>query len=89
MRVLDFELDPSTIRHAGTTLTLQVVNEGPTIHNVKVRDEAGTVLMGSRDLREGESEIVSGTLPGAGSYTFFCSLPGHESLGIKGTLEVE
>ena len=72
----------------GTTVTLAVTNDGPTVHNVKVRDEAGTILLETKDLREGESETVSADIP-AGSYVMFCSLPGHESLGTKGTLEVD
>lgn len=85
--VRDFTLDPGTLTVTGTTVALAVTNEGPTIHNVKVRDESGTVLFGSRELREGESETVTSEVA-PGSYVLFCSLPGHESLGIKGTLTV-
>ena len=85
--VRDFELDPGTVSVTGTTVTLAVTNDGPTVHNVKVRDQSGTVLFGSRDLREGESETVTSEVE-PGSYVLFCSLPGHESLGIKGTLTV-
>jgi Copper binding proteins, plastocyanin/azurin family. len=45
------------------------------------------VKFATRDLRPGETETISGTLT-PGSYVTFCSLPGHESLGIKGTLTV-
>lgn len=85
--VKDFTLDPTTVMTAGT-VTLAVTNEGPTLHNVAIRDDAGTVLGTTADLREGESEALTVELP-AGTYTLFCSLPGHESLGIKGTLTVE
>ena len=71
----------------GTTVTLAVTNDGPTVHNVIVRDDAGTILLGTKDLRPGESETISGEIP-AGSYVMFCSLTGHESLGTQGTLEV-
>ncbi len=87
IEVRDFELDPGTVSVTGTTVALAVTNEGPTVHNVKVRDESGAVLFGSRDLREGESETVTSDVA-PGSYVLFCSLPGHESLGIKGTLTV-
>jgi plastocyanin len=87
IRVLDFKLDPATLSVTGTTLALSVANAGPTVHNVTVRDAAGTVLFGSKDLREGEAEtIVHAIAPG--TYVLFCSLPGHESLGVKGTLTV-
>ena len=85
--VLDFKLDPATLTVAGSTLALAVTNEGPTVHNVTVRDDAGTVLFATTDLREGETETVVRAIA-PGSYVLFCSLAGHESLGIKGTLTV-
>lgn len=87
IKVLDFKLDPAALTVTGSTLSLAVTNEGPTIHNVTVRDAAGNVLFGTHDLREGESETVTHALA-PGTYILFCSLPGHESLGVKGTLTV-
>jgi plastocyanin len=87
IKVLDFQLDPSTVTVSGTTLTLVVTNDGPTVHNVTVRDANGNVLFGTRDLREGESETVTHAIA-PGTYVLYCSLPGHESLGVKGTLTV-
>ena len=85
--VKDFTLDPLTVMTAGS-VALAVTNAGPTVHNVAIRDDAGTLLGTTADLREGESETLTADLA-AGSYILFCSLPGHESLGIKGTLTVE
>ena len=68
-------------------MALDVTNAGPTIHNVTIRDEAGDVVFASRDLREGESETITAEVP-AGTYAMVCTLPGHESLGIKGALVV-
>lgn len=85
--VKDFTLDPVDVAVSGPTVTLAVTNEGPTVHNVAIRTAAGEVLATTRDLRTGESEVITAEIP-AGSYVLFCSLPGHESLGIKGTLEV-
>ena len=87
LEVRDFTLEPLTLSVAGPDVVLDVVNTGPTVHNVTIRDDAGTNLGATRDLREGESESLVATLD-AGTYVLFCSLPGHESLGIKGTLEV-
>ena len=85
--VLDFKLDPGTLAVTGSTLSLAVTNAGPTLHNVTVRDDAGDVLFATADLREGESEtLVRPIAPG--EYVLFCSLAGHESLGIKGALTV-
>ena len=87
VEVIDFKVLPAAITSSGKSVTLAVTNAGPTVHNIIVRDDAGTVLFGTRELREGESETVSGELA-PGTYITFCSLPGHESLGIKGTLTV-
>jgi len=85
--VKDFKIDPVDIKAAAGTVTLAVSNAGPTIHNVAIRDASGKVLATTKDLKAGESETITAELA-AGSYTTFCSLPGHESLGTKGTLEV-
>ena len=85
--VRDFKIEPADIKVQGKTVSLAVTNQGPTIHNVAIRDASGAVIVTTRDLKTGESETISGTLA-PGSYILFCSLPGHESLGTKGTLEV-
>ena len=85
--VKDFKIEPADIKVQGKTVSLAVTNQGPTIHNVTIRDASGTVIVATKDLKPGESETISATLA-PGSYILFCSLPGHESLGTKGTLEV-
>ncbi len=87
IHVLDFKLDPATVSASGGAVSLAVTNDGPTIHNVTIRDAAGHVIGATKDLREGQSETLS-TKIAPGSYVLFCSLPGHESLGVKGTLTV-
>ena len=87
IHVLDFKLNPATVSTSGGSVSLAVTNDGPTIHNVTIRDAAGTVIAATKDLRAGESETLS-TKIAPGTYVLFCSLPGHESLGVKGTLTV-
>ena len=84
--VKDFTLDPKDVSVQGA-VSLAVTNEGPTVHNIAIRDDAGAVVGTTKDLKTGESETLTVEIP-AGTYTLFCSLPGHESLGIKGTLTV-
>lgn len=83
----DFVIEPSVLTAQGTTVTFEVNNVGPTPHNLSIRDANDEVLLATPDLRRGESATLSGELP-AGEYTTFCSLPGHESLGMRGTLTV-
>lgn len=86
MIVKDFTLDPNVLNVSGA-FALTVTNQGPTLHNITIRAKDGTVLVGTKDLREGESEVLTVDLQ-PGTYTTFCSLPGHESLGIVGSLTV-
>jgi uncharacterized cupredoxin-like copper-binding protein len=83
----DFKFDTPDITVAGSPVSLAVTNAGPTIHDLTIRDAAGKVLGETEDLKPGASETVTVELP-AGKYVIFCSLPGHESLGLKGTLTV-
>lgn len=87
IQVKDFTILPATTSITASNVALAVTNDGPTIHNVTVRDSAGKVLFGSRDLRAGESQTITGQIA-PGSYVLFCTLPGHESLGVKATLTV-
>ena len=84
--VKDFSLDPKEVAVKGP-VSLAVTNAGPTVHNVSIRDASGKVVGATKDLKPGGTETLGVDLP-AGSYVLFCSLPGHESLGIKGTLTV-
>jgi uncharacterized cupredoxin-like copper-binding protein len=45
------------------------------------------VVGATKDLKTGAAETLTVKVS-PGSYVLFCSLPGHESLGIKGTLTV-
>jgi plastocyanin len=82
----DFKIVPATTS-VPANVTFTVHSDGPTPHNFNVRDETGSVVVSSKDLRKGESDTVVGQLV-AGTYTFFCAFAGHESLGMHGTLTV-
>ena len=80
-------IDPSDVEVAGPMVTIEVTSDGPTPHNLTVRDADGTVGHGHggplrRRLGDHQRDLEPGT------YTIFCSLAGHESLGMSGTLTV-
>jgi uncharacterized cupredoxin-like copper-binding protein len=87
LNVADFMLGDSDIEVTGPTVRLAVTNDGPTPHNVAIRTLDGDVVASTADLSTGESETISVDLE-PGDYVTFCSLAGHESLGIRGTLTV-
>ena len=65
-------------------ITIESPNESPIQHNIALRP-GGPIgpVVGT-----GGNSIIEVTLR-AGSYTFYCSVPGHEAGGMKGTLTVE
>ena len=87
INLADFMIDPSDVEAGGRTVTIEVTSDGPTPHNLTVRDADGAVLMATQDLSAGDTETIRATLE-PGTYAIFCSLAGHESLGMSGTLVV-
>ncbi len=68
-------------------VTIALTNESSTPHDVAVRDSSDAEIGKSQTITESDTSLVLPDL-GAGSYTFFCTLPGHEAAGMKGTLTV-
>ena len=81
------EIVPVDVTLPAGAIHVGVTNEGPTPHNVTIRDASDTVLEGTADLRRDERGVSDATLA-AGDYILFCTLPGHESLGVKATLTI-
>jgi plastocyanin len=89
---LENPADPSQLRFSKSTLeapagTITLVMENPSAieHNIAVRgegvDEQGEVV------GQGQESRVAVELE-PGEYEFYCSVPGHEQAGMKGTLTV-
>lgn len=85
--VADFMIDPDEVTATGPAITFEVTNDGPTPHNFTIRSGAGEVVAATADLSAGESETLDVELE-PGTYPIFCSLAGHESLGMSGSLTV-
>jgi plastocyanin len=92
---LDIEADPSgnlafTTEEATAKageVTVNFTNSSPVPHDVKIEDKSGKEIGGTEVISEGsdsgEVELKSGT------YTFYCSVPGHRQAGMEGTLTVK
>jgi plastocyanin len=67
--------------------TIDFTNESPVPHDVKIENENGEEVGGTEITQEGsdtgEVELKPGT------YTYFCSVPGHREAGMEGTLVVK
>jgi len=82
---LAFTSDSATAK-AGD-VTINFTNSSPVPHDVKIEDSSGEELGGTETVSEG-SESAEVTLK-PGTYTFYCSVPGHRQAGMEGTLTVK
>jgi plastocyanin len=77
----EFVFDPATLSvPADEEVTIEVVNSGTVEHDFTL-DEAGVKIPTPA------TETASGSFTvAAGTYTFYCSVPGHREAGMEGTL---
>jgi plastocyanin len=84
----EFKFDPGSIDAKAGTLTFFLVNGGTISHNMQIRDSSGNTIAGSELVSAGDSSVFTANNVAAGTYTYFCSQPGHEQSGMHGTLTV-
>lgn len=79
---IDFSEAPDTVPPGAHVLRL--VNEGLLFHDVTVEELGDRTVVGASggETAEGRVELEPGT------YTYYCSVPGHRLAGMEGTLEV-
>ena len=58
-----------------------MTNDGPSTHNLTV-GQGGTMLNTTQNFPKGQQRDVTVDLH-PGSYTLYCSVPGHEAQGMK------
>jgi plastocyanin len=68
-------------------VTIDFDNKQPLQHDVAVADSSGKVL-GQTDLVSSGTATTSVNLQ-PGTYTFYCTVPGHREAGMEGTLTVK
>lgn len=84
----EFKFDPSTIQHSNGKMVFWLVNSGSTQHDMAIRDSSGKTIATSELVSAGDTKEFDVSNLAAGSYTFYCTQPGHEASGMKGTLTV-
>jgi plastocyanin len=68
-------------------VTVDFTNASPTDHNFTVQTGTSGATVGATPTFQGGSKTVTVDLK-PGTYTFFCSVPGHRQAGMVGTLKV-
>jgi plastocyanin len=80
----DLAFNQKDVSTKAGTVTIDFDNMQAIQHDVKVEDSSGQEL-GGTDLVS--SATATGTVDlQPGTYTFFCSVPGHREAGMEGTL---
>ena len=83
--MVDIAFQPAALTiPADTEVTISLTNNGVLIHNFTV-DELG---INSGDYSSGQTGTVTINAP-AGTYQFYCSIPGHKDIGMVGVLTVQ
>ena len=86
--------DPSQLAFTKTEITapagddtISFDNPSSTDHNVQIEDANGNDIAGTDTISAGKTSTTADLKPG--TYTFYCSIPGHREAGMEGTLTVK
>jgi plastocyanin len=90
-----FEADPNGgIEYTTTSatakagqVTVEFNNPQPLTHDVAIEDSSGEAVGQTELISEGSDSTTVNLKPG--TYTFYCSVPGHRQAGMEGTLTVK
>jgi plastocyanin len=76
----------TTLSAPAGQVTITMTNPSPVGHNIALKDN-GVDEKG--DTVQGDAKSTIQATVQAGQYEFYCSVPGHEQSGMKGTLTVK
>jgi plastocyanin len=83
----DLAFDQKDVTAKAGSVTINFDNTQALSHDVKVEDSSGQELGGTDLVASGTANATVDLQPG--TYTFFCSVPGHREAGMEGTLTVK
>jgi plastocyanin len=79
--------DKTSLTAKAGTVTIKFTNAAPVGHNFTIQQGTSGAVVGATPTFQGGSKTLSVKLK-PGTYTFFCSVPGHRMGGMQGTLTV-
>jgi plastocyanin len=83
----DLAYDQQDVSAKAGTVTIDFDNRQAQQHDVKVEDSSGVEVGGTELISSNTATATVDVQPG--TYTFFCSVPGHRESGMEGTLTVK
>ncbi|MFN2612036.1 MAG: cupredoxin domain-containing protein [Solirubrobacterales bacterium] len=81
------EYTPASLSAEAGTVTIDYDNPSPVAHSVAIEDSNGETLNAS-DVGADGTFTASADLS-AGTYAYYCTVPGHRESGMEGTLTVK
>lgn len=84
---IDGVVDPEITAVAGETVQITLINGEGMQHNIDVVLPQGEVRS-QRVNGVGASTTITFVAPAAGTYAYFCSVPGHREAGMEGKIRV-
>lgn len=103
VRTFEWGFEPANLLlRQGEEVRIELVNEGRALHNLKIDDldADGIESESTGSLSADEGELFVGADAGeggtlvftpreTGSFTFYCTVPQHRSLGMEGEVTIE
>jgi plastocyanin len=77
---------PKVLRSKSGKVTIDFTNDSLLLHNLTIASKNGKVL-GATPTFQGGTQVLTIKLK-PGTYTFYCTVPGHRAAGMQGTLIV-
>ena len=77
--------NPELVVNQGDTVKITVINGDPTLHDLKI-DEFGVDT--GQLITIDQTVTVEFVADQAGEFTYYCSVPGHREIGMKGLVRV-
>lgn len=85
--VSDLAYDTSSLSSKPGKVTIDFDNPSPLEHDVAIEGSSGEEIAGSELVAEAKTSVSTDLAPG--TYTFYCTVPGHREAGMEGTLTVK
>ena len=82
------KFDPPTLSaKAGQPIQVTFDNAGALVHDFSITEGVSQPIQSIA--QPGQKAVATFTIDKPGTYTYFCSQPGHEQAGMKGTLTIQ
>jgi plastocyanin len=83
----DLAYDTTGLKSKPGKVTIDFTNPAALEHDVAIEGEEGQEIAGSELIAESKTSVSAELAPG--TYTFYCTVPGHREAGMEGSLTVK